>query len=245
MPVSKKDGIEQVLIPGGDFFMGSDRVLDPQHEKPMVEVSMSAFLIDRYEVSVAQYLRCVGARECSPMKTEGSPLAKPDLPVTSLTWIQARKYCHWIGGDLPTEAQFEMAMKGKNSLRFPWGANPGFKSLSPLQGPRSVQSTGSGSPSTGPGGFGVFHLHDNVSEWVLDSSPPPVAGSPVPRKLNLTEEKSRKSKNYVNLDPSEFKVVKGANYQTAFPVFHRASFRFALDQNSRKAILGFRCASQP
>jgi formylglycine-generating enzyme required for sulfatase activity len=241
----EKDGMVQVLIPGGSFFMGSDRALDPDHEKPMLEVSLSPFFLDRFEISVSQFSRCVAEKKCSGVSATWNDAIKPELPVRGVSWKQARQYCHWVNSRLPTEAEWEFAARGKNSLRYPWGSspNPGF--LEGQNNPMPAQSTDFGSPSTGPGGFGVFHLHDNISEWVMDSTRPPKDGRLAPRRLNSKTQKRRKSRDYKDDSPSEFKVVKGAHYQTAFSAFQRASFRFALHEDVHLEILGFRCVSQP
>ena len=192
----------RVRLPGGTFMMGSvwadlmyafalcRKELHGAHCESMQAqrlfraelnahpVTLSPFEIDRTEVSVGAYARCVSAGACAPAGfTPGDPrFDRPELPVTFVRWEDAVAYCAWDGGRLPTEAEWEFAARGPSSRTFPWGSFynsrvcnhgafssdetdgiDGFVGLSPV-----------GSFPDGRTPEGLFDMAGNVSEWVAD-----------------------------------------------------------------------------
>jgi formylglycine-generating enzyme len=148
------------------------------NEGPVRQVWLSAYQLDRFEVSVSDYQRCVRAQRCSPVPyyKGAERFAQPNFPVSLVTWDEARDYCHFVNAELPTEAQWERAARGLSGRRYPWGDlyNPrrsnhgrlawdetdgadGFRELAPV-----------GSFSSGVTPERVFDLAGNVEEWVLD-----------------------------------------------------------------------------
>jgi formylglycine-generating enzyme required for sulfatase activity len=142
------------------------------------QVTLHAFEMDRTEVSVADYERCVLAGPCdAPGFTRGDPrFDRPRYPVTQIRWDDAERYCHWAGGRLPTEAEWEYAARGDARRLFPWGdvynphlanhgalatddtdASDGFALLAPV-----------GSYPDGATPEGILDLAGNVGEWVQD-----------------------------------------------------------------------------
>ncbi|MGA7741939.1 MAG: formylglycine-generating enzyme family protein [Polyangia bacterium] len=126
----------QVSIPGGTFSMG-DGDLDAG---PVHQVSLSAYCIDKTEVTVAAFLACVQAGGCrAPTatvewrdytpedKTKWSQfctwgkMGLDQHPINCVDWNQATTYCQWTGGRLPTEAEWEYAARGNDSRNYPWG----------------------------------------------------------------------------------------------------------------------------
>ncbi len=108
-----------VAIAGGAFIMGCDDC-DPD-EAPEHEVILTAFSIDRTEVSQAAYQVCVDAGDCTAPADNFDPVGTPDLPVVSVAWQQAVDYCTWAGGRLPTEAEWERACAGPVGTKYPTG----------------------------------------------------------------------------------------------------------------------------
>ena len=99
---------QMVRVPAGEFTMGSAR--GHADERPPRKVRLPAFLLDRYEVTDAQYGRCVKAGACKtprryPPSGKLAPKARASLPVVGVTWHDARAYCRWAGKQLPSEAQ--------------------------------------------------------------------------------------------------------------------------------------------
>jgi formylglycine-generating enzyme required for sulfatase activity len=170
------DGMVMLYIPAGEFTMGSEPEDPCAHpdEQPKHEVFLDPYWIGQTEVTNAQYQACVEAGICQEPTSCGSgefsyqDPTKDQFPVSCLTWEEAGAYCAWIGGRLPSEAQWEKAARGSDYLKFPWGNE--FDQTrcnsqeSDLDGPLAV---GSYSPE-GDSPFGLQDMAGNVWEWTRD-----------------------------------------------------------------------------
>lgn len=133
-----------VLIPGGPFFMGSKPAQGvPPSETPPHPVKLSPYCIDRYEVTVAEYMDCSRGKGCEraddaptndwdditpaqkkiydPLCNLNDPTGRAKHPVNCISWDQASTYCKIHKGSLPSEAQWEFAARGTSQNKFPWG----------------------------------------------------------------------------------------------------------------------------
>ncbi len=154
-----------VRIPAGAFVMGS--AAGRANEAPPHEVRLPAYTIDRYEVTVAQYVAFVAATGWRlPGNWDGPVPSLPgNLPVTHVAWPDAAAYCEWAGKRLPTEAEWERAARGDDGRRYPWGDewDPGRAAVAVDSGPVPV-----GSFPEGASPYGVLDMAGNVHEWVAD-----------------------------------------------------------------------------
>jgi formylglycine-generating enzyme required for sulfatase activity len=219
-----------------------DITRDIAREMPAHPVTLSAFYLDRTEVTVEAYGRCVAAGRCN---APGFPALdarfdRPDFPVTHVTWDDAKEYCRFAGGRLPTEAEWELAARGQSGRIFPWGKvyNPhlcnhgsfardttdgsdGFRGLAPV-----------GSFKDGATPLGILDLAGNAAEWVEDRFEPPLD--------NPVGYSSKPQTNPV-VTKGTFHVIRGGSYDT--PSFHvRTTARHFLLGDARRADVGFRCA---
>ena len=165
--------VEQVYVPAGSFRMGSED--GAGDERPVHEVTLDAFWIDRTEVTNAQYAACVTAGACalpadrssySRLSYYGNPKYAA-YPVIAVSWEDARAFSEWAGGQLPTEAQWEYAARGPESRVYPWGnAAPTCHLLNYVECVGDTNEVGS--YPDGASWVGALDMAGNVLEWVND-----------------------------------------------------------------------------
>jgi formylglycine-generating enzyme required for sulfatase activity len=173
------DGAEMVYVPAGEFLMGSSDD-DPgaaDHEKPQHTVYLDAFWIDKYEVTNDQYRKCVEAGacqapwSCEPGKASYEDPAKGNHPVVCMNWNHAQDYAAWVGGRLPTEAEWEKAARGTDGRLYPWGNSPpdcGKANYHSCWEVAAAETLPVGSHPDGASPYGAMDMADNVLEWVAD-----------------------------------------------------------------------------
>ncbi len=152
-----------VLVPAGPAILGGADTLGLDGPRAY---DVAAFLIDRFEVTNADYAGYVAAIGAPPQAfPDDDDLNAPDQPVTGVTWVQAENYCRWAGKRLPREIEWEKAARGVDGRAYPWGGeiDPGA-ALVGAEVPVAVQSY---PRDTSP--YGVRGMAGNVSEWVADT----------------------------------------------------------------------------
>ena len=174
--VDPKAGVGWVRIEGGSFSMGSKDGEDD--EKPVRAVNVPTFEIAKVEVTVAQYGACVGAGECTPPNRDGEQCnwGKPGRdghPVNCVDWNQARQYARWVGGRLPSEAEWEYAARsGGRDQMYPWGDEKATCERAVMDdGGNGCGKNGTSpvcSKREGHSAQGLCDTAGNVWEWVED-----------------------------------------------------------------------------
>jgi len=179
-----KDVSKMILIPAGEFEMGSS--VGDADERPVHTVNIDAFYIDMYEVTNAQYKEFVDATSHeSPVYWKYSNFNEPDQPVVGVTWDDANAYTKWAGKRLPTEAEWERAARGGLiGKKYAWGDSstppPGagnfadetskkvFKKWDVINGYDDGFSHPAPVGCFDPNGYGVCDMMGNVWEWCAD-----------------------------------------------------------------------------
>jgi formylglycine-generating enzyme required for sulfatase activity len=266
-----KDGSPMVLVRAGEFLMGSAPTDKLAHlsEQPQRRLRLGGFYIDRFEVTVAQYDRFLADVEkaghvaCDPGEPKGwrhraasggrTRYAKPDHPVTDVSWYDAAAYCGWAGERLPTEAEWEKAARGKEGGVYPWGnAPPDARLLGNFADEASCRAPGSprraqefvaglddrysktapvGSFPDGASPYGVEDMAGNVVEWVATR---------FDEHFRDVERGSAAHDEAKKL----WAITKGGSFQS-LPRQLRSAWRARAALRERNDALGFRCALDP
>ncbi len=178
-----KDFREMVWVPGGSFRFGAsegDR-LPAADELPASNRFLKGFWLDRSEVTNADYRRCVDDGACTPpSQTEAfDDPNRARFPVLWVDWFQARDFAEWSGKRLPTEVEWERAVRAGTSTRFPWG-DRWDSSLGNGLGTEGGDHWGAESPvaSFPPNTWGIYDLIGNAAEWVQDVYHSSYGGAP-------------------------------------------------------------------
>ena len=160
-----------VKVGAGTYRVGRDS--PGGNYAPVQSITINDFWIDQYEVTNAQYAEFLSAtRGLPPASWAGGvmPAGQPDFPVEGVTWDQADAFCKWAGKRLPSEAEWEIAARGKEGSLYPWGNDERVVVL-----PDS-KTYAVGTIPANRSAFGVFDMAGNVWEWVGDPYAPVPAG---------------------------------------------------------------------
>jgi formylglycine-generating enzyme required for sulfatase activity len=159
-----------VDVPGGAFTMGHADIFESEAPNPPHDVVLSPFAIGVHPVTNEEYaafLRATAAPPHTPVAH--ARFGAGDRPVIGVSWEDARRYCAWAAGDLPTEAQWELAARGWDGRRYPWGDDPPDESRACFAEDWNSGCPGrAGEHSAGVSPFGGQDMAGGVWEWCLD-----------------------------------------------------------------------------
>jgi iron(II)-dependent oxidoreductase len=207
-------------------------------EQPPHSVYLEGFYIDRLEVTRDEYADFVEQSGYSPAGGFRSdyPADEGDLPATNVTWDDAVAYAAWLGKRLPTEAEWEVAARNRQTPRFPWGNQIPFPmafceyaNWTRLDGvPCEGGPIAVGSRPRGDTRTLISDLAGNVAEWVADWYDPEFYGRPESQILP------------VGPSNGSMKVVRGGSWR-ARPPDATTTRRSAADPSAGSDEIGFRC----
>ncbi len=133
-------------------------------------VDQKGFYLDVTEVTQKAYLACVEANACGPNSwaKSGAKLEGPAerLPASDVSWDDARAYCAWIKKRLPTEAEWELAARGTDGRKYPWGQDAPLDQLCWRSGQGTCEV---GSFPRGDTPLGIKDMAGNVWEWTAEA----------------------------------------------------------------------------
>lgn len=181
------DGVEMALVPASRFMMGFDGGL--HEEQPVHEVCIEhPFWLDMTEVTVAEYARFLNGQDEPVESLEDwldflwSPLYEPTVqltrlddrwmplpgqvnrPLQSVRWLGAEIFCGWRSARLPTEAEWEYAARGPDSLYYPWGNE--FVRENVVRVINRTVLPDVGSNLSGASWVGALDMSSSLFEWV-------------------------------------------------------------------------------
>jgi formylglycine-generating enzyme required for sulfatase activity len=248
----KKDNMVMVFVPEGVFIMGLHEeeinwflnqewcnycerdFFETTH--PAHEVFLDAFWIDKYEVSNAQFAQCVEEGACSQpfqpysfSRNEYYGNSQYDhYPVSSVSWYQANEYCHWAGGRLPTEAEWEKAARGTAGGYFPWGNKTPSSELANFEW--AIGDTlRVGLYPEGISPYGALDMAGNVWEWVSDW---------------WGYYDSNQADNPIGPTSGDYRVIRGGAWDSD-TIRLLTAFRNGDSPEYAGFYVGFRCAKSP
>jgi formylglycine-generating enzyme required for sulfatase activity len=207
-------GVEMALVPPGCFKMGSTNA---QAEQPIHEICFTApFYIDVLEVSNGQF------DDKGGVANRESYHPGDKLPREFITWFEARDFCAEREARLPTEAEWEYAARGPDSLKFTWGNE--FISSALIY--NTTKPAEVGSVRSGASWVGAEDLIGNVWEWT----------SSIYKNYPYKAKDGRESLKDKRAD----RVLRGGSYANFR--FTTASIRAFSPPDTVFANYGFRCA---
>jgi formylglycine-generating enzyme required for sulfatase activity len=224
----------------GRFMLGcvpGDKECSP-HEKRHEARLEQSFGLMTHEVTVGQFRRFLadaGSTMVGSWRLPRDVIMEPqpdwnkdDHPVVRVSWFDASAFCEFVGGRLPTEAEWEYAARGGNADRvYPWGDRySGDQANGFATDGRDEWRESAPVKSFPPNGYGLHDMIGNAWEWT----------SSVYRQYPYQATDGRE-------DPAsrEAQVVRGGSWDDV-PEFLRVSLRFSIAPAFRNDFLGFRCA---
>ena len=231
---------EMAFIPGGDFLRGRSHSLPDdglpwfpnllKDSRPVRSITVDPFYLDRHETTnrdFADFLAAAGRPAPYYWPRGKPPAGKENHPVVNITWDEAAAYCEWADKRLPTEAEWERAVRGlREGLKYPWGgADPGQDKLARYDG-----VDGPGEVCNFPeNAFGLCDMAGNVWEWCSDwyakdyYAKAPPANPPGPKQ-------------------GLYRVLRGGSWLDPAK-YMTCSFRSFARPVDRSPTIGFRCAA--
>ncbi len=209
----EEQGMTFIRICPGTFMMGSTA---HQDEIPLHEVTLREFWIGKYEVTNAQFRL---------FRTDHK--GDDQLPATRVTWYEAKGFCERFGYRLPTEAEWEYAARAGAQTRWSFGDKESYLGRYAWYWNNSdlhPHPVGTRKPNL----WGLYDMHGNVWEWVLDCYQSNYNGAP-------TDGSARKN------DKCELRVLRGGSFDN-WNWFVRSAYRERIWPIVGVRDAGFRCA---
>jgi len=226
-------GSALIPIPRSDVILGDIQNSDGKNQDFLAPTTktIGAFNIEVYEVTNKRYLLCVNAGKCSfPLESPSiySNLDNANLPVVSVTAIQASQFCEWLDRKLPTELEWERAARFTDGRPWPWGKQEPNDQLANFYYGNEGSINSVGQYNNGKSQEGVFDLAGNVWEWTRSA-------------YSFNEPDWEKSVD----EPPISLSVRGGDFQTSpqNAMSGTIAYRYEVDPYYGDPARSFRCVS--
>ncbi len=254
-------------IPSGDFGRGCNEAADKEcayNENPYKQVYLSAYYLDRHEVTADEYKECVSAGVC---KSEGLTMpyyldkelpdsawacnwnnsGRGNHPINCIPWQYAADYCQWAGKRLPTEAEWEKGARGTDGRKYSWG-NEGYADTEMVANIADETAKKKESGLTIATGYDDGYFTTSPVEAYPRGKSPYGLYDMIGNVWEWTDDWYESNyysmgpiKNPHNTNVKQHRVLRGGSWETS-PSLARVSFRSWDILSNRSDYNGFRCA---
>jgi formylglycine-generating enzyme required for sulfatase activity len=241
---------EMILIPAGEFLMGSDPQNDEHaadDEQPQHRLYLPEYYLAKTPVTNGQYRAFVAAtgREAPAGWTNRAPpRGKEDHPVVYVSWYDARDYCQWLSQvtgrrySLPSEAEWEKAVRGTDGRIYPWGHQWDASRCNAGEGGLG-DTTPVGAHPQGASPYGLLDMAGNVWEWTRS-----VLGKDSGRPDYRYPYNPTDGRENLAAGPAELRVLRGGAFDDGYWGM-RCPCRRGLNPGYRNYFIGFRVGVLP
>jgi formylglycine-generating enzyme required for sulfatase activity len=231
---------EMILIPAGEFLMGSDPTKDkdaPDDEQPQHTLYLPDYYLAKAPVTNAQYAAFVQSGYPPPTHWAGwqqAPRSMENHPVVYVSWHDAIAYCRWLAEitgtpyRLPSEAEWEKGARGSDGRIYPWGNRWDAKQCNTREGGKDDARPVDAYPQ-GASPYGLLDMAGNLWEWC----------SSLYQDYPYNSDDGRE-----DLEAESLRVLRGGSWGIGQYVA-RCACRPRLSPDSRSISTGFRVAASP
>ncbi|MET0070049.1 MAG: SUMF1/EgtB/PvdO family nonheme iron enzyme [Candidatus Thiodiazotropha sp.] len=235
---------EMVLIPEGEFFMGSESEKDGdsyEEEQPQHRVAIKPFYLGKHEVTFAEFAAFANAANRELPDDEG--WGREQRPVINVSWEDAVAYAEWLSQQtgkryrLPTEAEWEYAARAGSTTKYSWGDEIGQdgKVWANCDGCGSQWDGEQTAPvgSFASNGFGLYDMSGNVWEWVQDCWHGDYQGAPPDGSAWLESDKGDCGRRVIRGGSWSYgpRYIRSAGRDRGYPVGRNDDLGFRLAQD--------------
>jgi formylglycine-generating enzyme required for sulfatase activity/predicted Ser/Thr protein kinase len=207
---------EMILIPAGEFLMGSDPTKDKyaeEREQPQYTLYLPDYYLAKTPLTNTQYaafVQATGYEQPELWKGGKPPRGKEDHPVVNVSWNDAAAYCAWLSEVtgksyfLPSEAEWEKGARGSDGRIYPWGNQWDAERCNSKAGGQGV-TTPVGAYPQGASPYGLLDMAGNVWEWTRSLQGQTQWEPGFEHPYNLED-------GWDNLKDSDFVVLRGGAF---------------------------------
>lgn len=215
-------------VPGSEVTIGGGET-----KQPLERVLVNNFSIAETEVTNAQYAEFIKAtnyRSPAGWNKDKFPKDTENFPVTNVSYKDAEAFCQWLQKKsglsvrLPTEAEWELAARGNENNRYPWGNDWNPKNAASKESGGKISSVKSFSLNRSP--FGAYDMVGNVWEWTQE-------------KVGKNDVVSDEAVKEALEKGQVLRVVKGGSALVSAKEIS-VQARYEIPENTRVPVVGFR-----